>query len=133
MRHPRRLRGAAAQPAARRAVEAIERQVRERTEAGLALDGLPDLSGEGKRDGFYQAQLIRELALRHITSWNGVELEGGPAAPTPELSKIASGFDRRRRARSGRKRRSRVGYRGEPASARLLLCGWVRKGYDIHL
>ena len=30
---------AAAQAAARRAVEAIERQARERTEAGLALDG----------------------------------------------------------------------------------------------
>jgi hypothetical protein len=55
---------AAAQAAARRAVEAIERQARERTEAGLALDGLPDLSAEGERDGFYQAQLIRELAVR---------------------------------------------------------------------
>jgi hypothetical protein len=75
---------AAAQAAARRAVEAIERQARERTEAGLALDGLPDLSPEGERDGFYQAQLIRELALRHITSWTGVELEGGPAPPTSE-------------------------------------------------
>jgi hypothetical protein len=75
---------AAAQAAARRAVEAIERQARERTEAGLALDGLPDLSPEGERDGFYQAQLIRELAVRHITSWTGVELEGGRAPPTPE-------------------------------------------------
>jgi hypothetical protein len=75
---------AAAQAAARRAVEAIERQARERTEAGLALDGLPDLIADGERDGFYQAQLIRELAVRHITSWTGVELEGGPAPPTPE-------------------------------------------------
>ena len=75
---------AAAQAAARRAVEAIERQVRERTEAGLALDGLPDLSTDGERDGFYQVQLISELAVRHITSWTGVELEGGPAPPTPE-------------------------------------------------
>ena len=75
---------AAAQAAARRAVDAIERQARERTEAGLPLDGLPDLSAEGERDGFYQAQLIRELAVRHITSWTGVELEGGPAPPTPE-------------------------------------------------
>jgi hypothetical protein len=70
---------AAAQTAARRAVEAIERQTRERTEAGLALDGLPDLSAEGERDGFYQAQLIRELAIRHITGWTGVDLNGGPA------------------------------------------------------
>jgi hypothetical protein len=75
---------AAVQAAARRAVEAIERQVRERTETGLELDGLPDLSPEGERDGFYQAQLIRELALRHITHWTGVELEGGPAPSTPE-------------------------------------------------
>jgi hypothetical protein len=74
----------AAQAAARRVLEVIERQVRERTEAGLALDGLPDLSAEGERDGFYQAQLIRELAVRHITGWTGVELEGGPAPPTPE-------------------------------------------------
>jgi hypothetical protein len=75
---------AAAQAAARRAVEAIERQARERTDAGLELDGLPDLSAEGERDGFYHAQLIRELARRHITHWTGVELEGGPAPPTPE-------------------------------------------------
>ena len=71
-------------PGGAAAVEAIERQARERTEAGLALEGLPDLSAEGERDGFYQAQLIRELAVRHITSWTGVELEGGPAPPTPE-------------------------------------------------
>jgi hypothetical protein len=75
---------AAAQAAARRAVEAIERQVRERTEAGLPLNGLPDLSADGERDGFYQAQLIRELAVRHVTRWNGVELGSGPAPPTPE-------------------------------------------------
>jgi hypothetical protein len=75
---------ASAQAAARRAVEAIERQARERTDAGLPLDGLPDLSAEAERDGFYQTQLIRELAVRHITSWIGVELEGGPAPPTPE-------------------------------------------------
>jgi hypothetical protein len=75
---------AAAQAAARRTVEAIERQARERTDAGLPLDGLPDLSAEGERDGFYQAQLIRELSIRHITSWTGIELEGGPAPPTPE-------------------------------------------------
>ena len=74
---------AAAQAAARRAVEAIERQARERTEAGLPLDGLPDLDDEPGRDGFYQAQLIRELAVRHVTGWTGVEREGGPAPPTP--------------------------------------------------
>jgi hypothetical protein len=75
---------AAAQAAARRSVEAIERQARERTEAGLALEGLPDLATEGERDGFYQAQLIREVAVRHVTTWTGIEREGGPAPPTPE-------------------------------------------------
>jgi hypothetical protein len=74
---------AAAQAAARRAVEAIERQARERTEVGLPLDGLPDLSAEAERDGFYQAQLIGELAVRHVTSWTGVELGSGPAPLTP--------------------------------------------------
>ena len=56
----------------------------ERTDARLELDALPDLSVEGERDGFYQAQLIRELAVRHVASWTGVELGGGPAPPTPE-------------------------------------------------
>jgi hypothetical protein len=69
----------AAQVAARRAVEAIERLASERTEAGLALEGLADLSAEGERDGFYQGQLNRELAVRHVTSWTGVEL----APPMP--------------------------------------------------
>ena len=45
---------------------------------------LARLLAEGERDGFYQAQLIRELAVRHITSWTGVELTGGRAPPTPE-------------------------------------------------
>ena len=39
---------------------------------------------DAERDGFYQAQLIRGLGVRHIVSWSGVELEGGPAPPTPE-------------------------------------------------
>jgi hypothetical protein len=64
--------------------KAIERQLRERTEAGLPLDGLPDLSTEGERDGFYQAQLIRDLAVWHVASWTRLELEVGPAPPTPE-------------------------------------------------
>lgn len=75
---------AAAQAAARRAVEAIERQISERKEAGLSTDGLPDLGDDGDRDGFYQSQLIRELAIRHITEWTGVDLDGGPAPPTSE-------------------------------------------------
>jgi hypothetical protein len=75
---------AVAQAAARRAVEAIERQIGERKEAGLPTDGLPDLDVDADRDGFYQSQLIRALAVRHITDWTGIEMEGGPAPPTPE-------------------------------------------------
>ena len=75
---------ATAQAAARRAVEAIERQITERKESGLPTDGLPDLSDDAERDGFYQAQLIRELATRHIIDWAGIELDGGPAPPDAE-------------------------------------------------
>lgn len=75
---------AATQAAARRAVEAIERQINERKDSGLPTDGLPDLDDETERDGFYQMQLIRELATRHITDWIGVELKGGPAPPDTE-------------------------------------------------
>jgi hypothetical protein len=74
----------ATQAAARRAVEAIERRARERTDTGLALDGLPNLSAEGERDGFYHAQLIGGVAIRQVTSWTGIELEGEPAPPAPE-------------------------------------------------
>ena len=45
---------AAARGAARRVAEAIGRQARERAEAGLPLDGVPDLWVEGERDGFYE-------------------------------------------------------------------------------
>jgi hypothetical protein len=51
--------------------------------SGIGAGRLPDLSAEGERDGSYQAQLIRELAVRHIASWTGVEFGGGPAPPTP--------------------------------------------------
>jgi hypothetical protein len=74
---------AGAQAAARRVVEAIEQQITECQEAGLSPDGMPDLSAEGERDGFYQAQLMRELAVRHVIKSSGIELNGGPAPPTP--------------------------------------------------
>jgi hypothetical protein len=60
---------ATAQAAAWRAVEAIERQVKDRNAAGLPTTELPDLQDEAERNGFCQSQLIRELAVRHITSW----------------------------------------------------------------
>jgi hypothetical protein len=58
-------------PGSESTVEAIERQAKGAHEGGLELDGLPDLPVEGERDDFYQAQLIRQLAVRHVTSWTG--------------------------------------------------------------
>ena len=73
---------AAAQSAARRRLEWMERDVRERQESGLPVaDGLA-LDDDAARDGMYQALLIKELARRHIQSWEGVEADGGPAEPT---------------------------------------------------
>ncbi len=64
---------AAAQAEARKRLEGLEAQARERTEAGLSLDGLPDLADDGDREGQYQALLIHALAARHITAWSGIE------------------------------------------------------------
>lgn len=72
---------AAAQASARRRIESLENQVNERKESGLPLDGLPNLSREGERDGLFQDLLIKELAVRHITAWSGIEDDPGV---TPE-------------------------------------------------
>ena len=64
---------AACQAAARRRVEAVEAQVRDRKESGLPLDGLPDLTDQEERDGFLQCQVVYELAARHVTAWTGIE------------------------------------------------------------
>ena len=64
---------AAAQAGARRRVEALEAQVRDRKASGLPLDGLPDLSIDEERDGFLQCQVVYELATRQITAWIGIE------------------------------------------------------------
>ena len=64
---------AAAQAEARKRLEGLEAQAKERKESGLALDGLPDLTDDGAREGQYQALLIHALAARHITAWSGIE------------------------------------------------------------
>ena len=64
---------AAAQAGSRRRIEALEGQVRERTESGMPLDSLPDLTVDAERDGLFQDLLIKELAARHITAWSGIE------------------------------------------------------------
>jgi hypothetical protein len=74
----------AAQSAARRRLEWMERDLQERRESGLPVSELPALDDDAARDGMYQALLIKELARRHIQRWEGVEGDGGPAEPTPE-------------------------------------------------
>ena len=64
---------AAAQAEARKRLEGLEAQAKERTEAGLTLDGLPDFADDDAREGQYQALLIHSLAARHITAWSGIE------------------------------------------------------------
>ncbi len=71
---------AAAQAAARRRVEALEAQCKELTESGLSAEGLPDLASDGERDGLFQDLLIKELAIRHITAWVGIE-DDPPVTP----------------------------------------------------
>ncbi|MBK8909228.1 MAG: hypothetical protein IPM60_15510 [Rhodospirillales bacterium] len=63
---------AVAQAAARRRIEALEEQVRERKESGLDLGELPDLGDEAEHDALYHGILVHELAARHIVSWSGV-------------------------------------------------------------
>jgi hypothetical protein len=68
---------AACQAAARRRLEALETQARERRETGLPLDGLPDLTDEEERDGLFHDLLVKELAARHVVAWQGVMVADG--------------------------------------------------------
>ena len=73
---------AACQSAARRRIESLETQVRERKESGLGTDELPDLDDDAERDGLYHGLLVHELAARHIVSWSGVlDADGKSEAP----------------------------------------------------
>lgn len=81
---------AAAQAAARRRVESLEAQAIELKESGLSLEGLPDLSIEGERDGLFQDLLIKELAVRHIAGWSGIEDD--PEINTENIAAVMSLF-----------------------------------------
>ena len=50
----------------------------------LADKETPKEATSDMRDGLYQAFLIYELAMRHITTLKGVEMDGKDAAATPE-------------------------------------------------
>ena len=77
---------ATAEAGARRRLESLETQARERKEAGLPPDGLPDLTEAAERDGLYHALLVTELATRHVIAWRGVRAADGEteAPATPE-------------------------------------------------
>ena len=64
---------AAAQASARRRVEGLEAQFKDMTDAGLPLDGFPNFADKAEHDGVFQDLLIKGLAVRHITSWSGIE------------------------------------------------------------
>ncbi|MGN7611884.1 hypothetical protein ACQZV8_07335 [Magnetococcales bacterium HHB-1] len=62
-----------AQSAARQRLESIEKSLDEERKAGLKPESsFPDLNKPEEREGFFQSLLIKELAMRHIISWNGV-------------------------------------------------------------
>ena len=84
---------AAAQAAARRRLESLEGQYRERKEAGLALDDLPDLDDAAERDGLYHGLLVHELAARHIVSWSGVLAEDGSGDAPVSREAVAAVMD----------------------------------------
>jgi hypothetical protein len=77
---------AAALARAQQAVAELAEQVRAHREAGLPLEGLPDLEDEAERAGLAQLLLVKALARHAILAWEGVLAAEGeaPAPVTPE-------------------------------------------------
>jgi len=71
---------------ARRSLEGLVEQARERQKAGLDLGDLPDPDDEPALDGIFYGLVTRALAVRHVVAWDGVgNADGSDAAPcTPE-------------------------------------------------
>ena len=81
---------AMAQAAARRRLESLEGQYRERKDAGLPAGELPDLDDAAVRDGLYHALLVQELAAGHIVAWSGVAgADDASAAPITREAIVA--------------------------------------------
>ena len=86
---------AAAQARAQQAVAEFAEQVQSRREAGLALDGLPDLDDDAERAGLAQLLLVKALARHAVLAWEGVlRAEGDASAPvSPEtVGDLMEGF-----------------------------------------
>ena len=64
---------ASAQAAARRRIEGLEARFKELKESGLPADEFPGLDDDAERDGLFHDLLIKELAVRHISDWSGIE------------------------------------------------------------
>ena len=71
---------------ARRSLDSLVEQARERQKAGLDLGDLPDPDDAAGLDGLFYGLLARALAVRHVVAWEGVgNADGSDDAPvTPE-------------------------------------------------
>lgn len=71
---------------ARRSLDSLVEQAKERQKAGLDLGDLPDPDDAAALDGLFYGLQARALAVRHVVDWDGVgNDDGSDAAPvTPE-------------------------------------------------
>lgn len=67
----------AAQSRAWQAVEKIRQEIKDLTEVGAQVSGLPDLTDSNNASGFYRQEFIRCLAISAILEWQGVADETG--------------------------------------------------------
>ena len=81
---------AACQSAARRRLENLGSQYRDRKESCLSVDDLPVLSDAAERDGLYYGLLVHELAARHIVCWSGVLSEDGKSEAPVSREAVAA-------------------------------------------
>ncbi|QQG36822.1 MAG: hypothetical protein HYS17_03360 [Micavibrio aeruginosavorus] len=58
--------------AARRRIEEIEKSLADVEAAGFLPENTANLSNPDEREGLYRELLIKEMAVRHITGWQGV-------------------------------------------------------------
>ena len=77
---------AIAQAAAKKRVDDLEKSIRCAVESGFPPERDLDFQNGEQRQALYMELLIKELAVRHIVKWSGVEApEGGKDAElTPE-------------------------------------------------
>ncbi|MGN7613050.1 hypothetical protein ACQZV8_13305 [Magnetococcales bacterium HHB-1] len=60
-----------------------------RQELQKIIDCQEPIKSDAQRDGLYKAFLIYELAAQHVTSWEGVTLDGKTTAPLNRDNLIA--------------------------------------------